>query len=783
MKRRAWTCLHPASAPRSTDSSDDEADAPRKLVLADTSDPGDAAGCSTTSPPIAVSNPSQDTVTATGESPTSPASPPPGGIAAIGHDAEPAAQTPAAEAALVEEAVAMEGPDDLTAEGTAPPHHPLLPSSRAPHLPLPPTNPRRKKHKKKTAPCLDDGHQQGPARCAVYVKRELLQAEVPVADLPIAWGGSSCFAGTSTLITLPGVVAALTHGGREVRDVLQQLGLVILNTGADTFVRRGRQATSTAIDLSVATEGCRYSWSPLPDTWGVGPPAHPAVPPSEARPPRDREYRVVDWRVYRQLFQQDIGDKDLLQLVADNARAATVVTKAQQGQPVPDMQHLALRAARRRAERQALKKVQPELWTVFRRVDAVCRRHARGRRNQGWVSVCVSIDSSRDGTRAWRLLKCLLTVPRAFNQVLSLAVHLTIHAADLAEQLADQFATRDVAQLPAAPPPAALPCPASCHHPGWVARLIREKNPELTVREEPRLTSRDGVRLKPDLVVESSDQVLVIDLAVVWDANEGVLKDKAKEKAAKYAVLRDRFDAGDGELPQGPDPNSRLGNSSDFTQGLVIDDPLNPDIGRTTREPWGISDRKLSPTLAGGREQEFLGCSTASAPHPTSSHAGRDDGRGNVALEEGRTEEDTELGTEMRHPATAVSVQPVVLPRPSGILGSLQDSPLERPGPSAVKEDVDQTVNSLHNSTDGATALMMNSLPFGAVDTQLSADTDCEADGRVRSRAVPAASAYCQWSEPQMRILAQAELSLPAGEHFINQALAAVHRQAPSLPL
>ncbi|KAL1482954.1 hypothetical protein MTO96_033467 [Rhipicephalus appendiculatus] len=77
-----------------------------------------------------------------------------------------------------------------------------------------------------------------------------------------------------------------------------------------------------------------------------------------------------------------------------------------------------------------------------------------------------------------------------------------------------------------------------------VARLIREKNPELIVREEPRLTSRDGVRLKPDLVVESSDQVLVIDLAVVWDANEGVLKDKAKEKAAKYAVLRDCFDAG-----------------------------------------------------------------------------------------------------------------------------------------------------------------------------------------------------------------------------------------------
>ncbi|KAL1414254.1 hypothetical protein MTO96_007618 [Rhipicephalus appendiculatus] len=60
-------------------------------------------------------------------------------------------------------------------------------------------------------------------------------------------------------------------------------------------------------------------------------------------------------------------------------------------------------------------------------------------------------------------------VPRAFNQVLPLAVHLTIQAADLAEQLADQFAARDIAQLPAAPPPAALQCPASCHNPGWIA--------------------------------------------------------------------------------------------------------------------------------------------------------------------------------------------------------------------------------------------------------------------------------------------------------------------------
>ncbi|KAH7973263.1 hypothetical protein HPB52_023328 [Rhipicephalus sanguineus] len=185
----------------------------------------------------------------------------------------------------------------------------------------------------------------------------------------------------------------------------------------------------TAIDLSVATEGCRCAWSLLPDTWGSDN-LPILLSPLRGKAPRYREYRVVDWRVYRRLFRKDTGARVLLQLVADSAVAATVIAKVQQGQRVSHIQHLALRAAR---------------W----------------RRNQGWVSVYVSIDRSHDGTRAWRLPKCLLMVPRACNQVLPLAVHLSIEAADLAGQLADQFATRDIAQLPPA-----LPCPASCHHPG-----------------------------------------------------------------------------------------------------------------------------------------------------------------------------------------------------------------------------------------------------------------------------------------------------------------------------
>ncbi|KAL3225188.1 hypothetical protein MRX96_049324 [Rhipicephalus microplus] len=43
-------------------------------------------------------------------------------------------------------------------------------------------------------------------------------------------------------------------------------------------------------------------------------------------------------------------------------------------------------------------------------------------------------------------------------------------------------------------------------------------------------------------VVESGDQVLMIDLAIVWDANEGVLKHKENEKRTIYQVLRNLFD-------------------------------------------------------------------------------------------------------------------------------------------------------------------------------------------------------------------------------------------------
>ncbi|KAL1466441.1 hypothetical protein MTO96_026719 [Rhipicephalus appendiculatus] len=125
--------------------------------------------------------------------------------------------------------------------------------------------------------------------------------------------------------------------------------------------------------------------------------------------------------------------------------------------------------------------------------------------------------------------------------------------------------------------------------------------------------------------------------------------------------------------------DSQLGRgmiTADLTQGLTVNDLTASDNRRTPRESWEISVRKLSPTLAGGRTGEFLDFSDASAPHPTSSHAGQNDGRGNVAPEADWTEEETQNSAETSLDSTTESLHPSALPGLSDVLGSLVlDSP------------------------------------------------------------------------------------------------------------
>ncbi|KAH9378481.1 hypothetical protein HPB48_021012 [Haemaphysalis longicornis] len=69
-----------------------------------------------------------------------------------------------------------------------------------------------------------------------------------------------------------------------------------------------------------------------------------------------------------------------------------------------------------------------------------------------------------------------------------------------------------------------------------VARICSEKNPGGLVIEEV-YTSPSGVRLKPDIVLEVDERVVIVDVAITWDSNEGILKQKCHEKVEKYTVL------------------------------------------------------------------------------------------------------------------------------------------------------------------------------------------------------------------------------------------------------
>ncbi|KAL1469800.1 hypothetical protein MTO96_024805 [Rhipicephalus appendiculatus] len=77
--------------------------------------------------------------------------------------------------------------------------------------------------------------------------------------------------------------------------------------------------------------------------------------------------------VYRQHLDDPTGHRDFFGAMARAAEAATIVTTVPVNQPVPDIHHLNLRAARRRAERAYLRGGSR---TEFNRLNAACRRHA-----------------------------------------------------------------------------------------------------------------------------------------------------------------------------------------------------------------------------------------------------------------------------------------------------------------------------------------------------------------------------------------------------------------------
>nr|XP_037275875.1 uncharacterized protein LOC119168583 [Rhipicephalus microplus] len=221
-------------------------------------------------------------------------------------------------------------------------------------------------------------------------------------------------------------------------DAALRAGLHIINDGSHTFVRPG--AERSALDLTLLTDECPYSWRRAPDTEGS---VHYLIllEPFYTGAPRTNVYSVVNWLRFRELCDAVPVAGDFLQHNVQCASGATTVCRVPTGTPVPGIKLLNLRAARRRAQRRAERSDKAEDWTVYNRIDAVCGCHAHKQRDRGWSSLCRTFDDPHYQRRAWRVFRALLhpRVPR--HPELSIVVTLGISTVQLAELLADTFAT------------------------------------------------------------------------------------------------------------------------------------------------------------------------------------------------------------------------------------------------------------------------------------------------------------------------------------------------------
>ncbi|XP_077544523.1 uncharacterized protein LOC144156860 [Haemaphysalis longicornis] len=232
------------------------------------------------------------------------------------------------------------------------------------------------------------------------------------------------------------------------------MGLLIINTGSPTFVRR---ACQTCIDLTLVSERCTYNWETANDTWGSDHFPVLLTPSSLYRRFETRRCSVINWTIFRQKLSERLetaDDSTLLKELVPCTEAATTYTEVTRGKPVPDIKALNLRAARTRAHKQAIRHNTPTLWTAFRRLDAAARRHARQQRKRCWQSLCSSLDSSRGPVRAWKLFNSITQPVCALRPIHSVAIGAGIREQELAELLAEQFAP---CINPIHPPPTPVP--------------------------------------------------------------------------------------------------------------------------------------------------------------------------------------------------------------------------------------------------------------------------------------------------------------------------------------
>lgn len=342
------------------------------------------------------------------------------------------------------------------------------------------------------APCLDPSHPQHRPRTAIYVRSDIPHTLMDVAqpdlgqleicavrvrmgdtDTTVAsvyvppgvpWDPSCLIALHSRLgkdVLICGDFnshhrawgnQSSTTRGKKLLDAINAAGLRFLQPTSPTFIRPGR---SSFIDLALISDACHYSWARAPDSLGSD---HFPIflNPSVRGRRREKLYPITKWAEFRERVKDIPLAGDFLDFLGRCAKNSTITCAVPLHAPVPDLRLLGLRASRRRAERVAERTHHPEHWKAFRRIDACCRRQANRRSRESWASICRSIQSARQSSAAWRILKSLLQVASNRQPVLGAAIARGISFQDLAEQLAD-FLSKSATPPPSAGLPVANP--------------------------------------------------------------------------------------------------------------------------------------------------------------------------------------------------------------------------------------------------------------------------------------------------------------------------------------
>ncbi|KAH7932154.1 hypothetical protein HPB52_024881 [Rhipicephalus sanguineus] len=218
--------------------------------------------------------------------------------------------------------------------------------------------------------------------------------------------------------------------------LVQRLRKDLLLCGASMTTTPPGEASS-AIDVSLATERCHYTWIPLLDTWRSD---HLPLVFNPIRGKTARRHLATAGRRERKNGRHQV-DRPKWDSKTSSTWSTEVLGAVRNLEPLDSVSPCGRRP-------NAPFPVTSELQLAGR------------------------VDHSPNGQRGWRLLTPLLLGLYRQRQSLSVAVHMGISAEALAELPAGQFPSRPVLQ---APPPstAARSIAPRCHHVDWVAEKIQ----------------------------------------------------------------------------------------------------------------------------------------------------------------------------------------------------------------------------------------------------------------------------------------------------------------------